>query len=519
MAVAALSAAGFAAGVWVNALVEPWSWTRRGPELVVVLTAVVSAVVARRAPLPAALVLLAVVFLEIHTSWFVYGIIGASTVLAPTMVAASGFLLGGVGAYAAAALSIALILAAALLEGGSPGLPLLEVEQLFYVGTANVAVALITAKGLEVFRETAERAEASRRATADLIRHAPDGIVTLDRQGRILTANPTAGLLLRQTPGVLEGMRLDALPVRLQRADGSGTLRLDEGDGTPVEIVATSPDGDIRHMELAARSFPGRSGARQLLVVLRDVTERVEAAEREARLEARVRETQRLSAVAQLAGGLAHDFNNIFTVIRGAAELAAMEAGEDPDGVRESAETILEAQGRGAALIRQLLSYARPEDEAPETFEVAGEVRQLRHILEGLVGDRVSLALQLDADGPVAMGRQRFRQMVFNLLNNARDAMPEGGVATVALDAAPGHGEGEWLRLTVRDTGEGMEPATVARMFEPFFTTRRYPEYSGLGLATVKGIVDSAGGRTQVNSTPGEGTTVQVLLPLAAEGS
>lgn len=513
MSLTGLATVGYAAGVWVNAVVEPWSWARRGPEVALVVVAALCVLLARHRPLTAALVLLAAAFAEVHLSFFVYGIAGASTVLAPTMVAATGVLLGGLPTYLAAGLSTGLVLAAAALHGPVPGLSVVELEHLFYLGVSNAVVAVVTAKGLEVFELTARRADAGQRATADLIRHAPDGILALDGEGRILTANPAAGLLLRQTPTTLEGLRLDALPVRLQRDDGGSGLRLDERHEAPLAVRATSPDGRVRHLEFLVRAFERGDGATRRLVVLRDVTERVDTAAREARMDAHMNQTQRLSAVAQLAGGLAHDFNNIFTVIRGAAELVRVEARDDPDGVLESAATIIDAQNRGAELIRQLLTFARPAEDVPEVFAVAEELRELEPIVRGLVGERVRLLFELEASGAVTMDRSRFRQLIYNLVSNARDAMPRGGGLTLSVaDPAPGE-EVPWLRVSVRDEGQGMDAQTVERMFEPFFTTRRGPGHSGLGLATVHGIVEGAGGSVRVESAPGEGTAVHVLLP------
>lgn len=229
-------------------------------------------------------------------------------------------------------------------------------------------------------------------------------------------------------------------------------------------------------------------------------------------LEGRLRQSQKMEAVGRLAGGIAHDFNNLLTIISGYAGLMLHESrtnGAPPKGVEE----IVDATERGSRLVKQLLLFSRnDESPSPEVLEVNQVVKDLESLLLMSGGARVQLEFDLDLSSPlVLMDRGRLDQVLLNLAANARDAMPLGGTLKISTEKreAPEGG----VRLRLSDTGEGMPPEVLERAFEPFFTTKGEGGGTGLGLATVYGIVEQAGGKIEVDSAPGAGTTFEILLP------
>ncbi|HEY2745655.1 MAG TPA: PAS domain S-box protein [Polyangia bacterium] len=241
------------------------------------------------------------------------------------------------------------------------------------------------------------------------------------------------------------------------------------------------------------------------------------------RLEAQLQHAQRMEAVGRLAGGVAHDFNNILTAVRGHSEilLTVLEA-ESPH--RRHADQIHRAALRAAALTSQLLAFSRKQVLQPRTLDLNALVGNLMVMLRRLIGEHVELRTTLtDRLGSVHADAGQIEQVVVNLVINARDAMAAGGVLAIATenvhiaDAAESQEEGvpigRWVVLSVRDTGSGMDAATRARIFEPFFTTKEAGKGTGLGLSTAYGIVTQSGGQICVDSEIGRGTTFRVFLP------
>ncbi len=257
------------------------------------------------------------------------------------------------------------------------------------------------------------------------------------------------------------------------------------------------------------------------------------------------RQVQRLESVGRLAGGMAHDFNNLLTVIRGNAELALMEAG--PTALNAPLLTeIASAAQRGAGLIQQLLAFARRQVTRPEPLALNAVVRDVCQLVDSLVGDHIEVDVEL-APGlpPVLADPGQMEQMLMNLVLNARDAMPTGGVLRIstapAAGAGPGHPQGRggspedgsrqesasppggdgngsgasapWVLLAVSDEGTGIPPDLQAQVFEPFFTTKPVGQGTGLGLSTVYGIVKQSGGEVFLHSDVGKGTTFRIFFP------
>jgi two-component system cell cycle sensor histidine kinase/response regulator CckA len=255
---------------------------------------------------------------------------------------------------------------------------------------------------------------------------------------------------------------------------------------------------------------------RGVFVIDTDVTERN-------RLEAQLRQAQRLEAIGALAGGVAHDFNNLLTVINGYAEMV-LDAGRLGPDDRELVRQIHRAGDRAAALTRQLLAFSRKQVLAPRVLDLNALLNETEKMLRRLIGADVALAVSLDPDlWPVKADPGQVEQVVMNLVVNARDAMPAGGRLTIEtrnvelddgyafrhLGARPG----PHVLLAVSDTGTGMTEEVKARVFEPFYTTKEAGKGTGLGLATVLGVVQQSGGHVEVYSEPGRGTAFKVYLP------
>ncbi len=229
--------------------------------------------------------------------------------------------------------------------------------------------------------------------------------------------------------------------------------------------------------------------------------------------EEQLRQAQKMEAVGRLAGGVAHDFNNLLTIINGYGEivLAGLPEGNP---VRGLVAQMKQAGDRAASLTRQLLAFSRQQVIVPQILDLNGVVTDAAKLLRRLIGEDIELTTALDpALGRVKADPGQVEQVLMNLAVNARDAMPAGGTLTVETANVERDG-GRYVLLRVADTGCGMDAATKARVFEPFFTTKGPGKGTGLGLSVVHGVVQQAGGRIEVDSEPGRGTTFRVYLPL-----
>jgi two-component system cell cycle sensor histidine kinase/response regulator CckA len=225
-------------------------------------------------------------------------------------------------------------------------------------------------------------------------------------------------------------------------------------------------------------------------------------------LEEQLRQSQKMEAVGQLAGGIAHDFNNLLTVILGYTSLLADQA-QVGQSIAESVGVIRSTAERAAALTRQLLAFSRKQLLMPVVFDLNAVIRDLAPMLQRLIGEDIRLHTDLaEALSPIKADRHQLEQVLMNLVVNARDAMPTGGLVTIQTRE-----EATQIVLTVRDTGHGMDEHTRAHLFEPFFTTKEVGKGTGLGLATVYGIIQQSGGRISVDSAPGAGAAFRIELP------
>ncbi|MBK7071782.1 MAG: response regulator [Myxococcales bacterium] len=251
----------------------------------------------------------------------------------------------------------------------------------------------------------------------------------------------------------------------------------------------------------------------RMIATLFDITERRQ-------LEAALADARKLESIGRLAGGIAHDFNNLLTIITSATAMAMRRLGPD-DRARADLAISLDAAERAGALTRQLLTFARRREVTAAAADVPAVLAAMAPLLERIVGAHVALALDVAPDtGTAQLAPVELEQVLFNLAANARDAMPSGGTVRIAaarVEIADGGPvpPGAYVRLEVADDGEGMDEATRARVFEPFFTTKDLGRGTGLGLATVQGVVHQHGGHVAVTSEPGRGTTFVLHLPTA----
>jgi signal transduction histidine kinase/DNA-binding response OmpR family regulator len=254
------------------------------------------------------------------------------------------------------------------------------------------------------------------------------------------------------------------------------------------------------------------------------VLARIQLAEEHQQLEEQYRQSQKMEAIGRLAGGMAHDFNNLLTVITGYSELLLHRYFDNNDPRRQDIEQIHKASERATALTRQLLAFSRQQVIQPEVLNLNNIITDINEMLRRLISENIDLIVELDpALGQVKADPGQIEQIIINLAVNACDAMPRGGKMTVKttnvdLDEAYverhiGLEPGPYIKLIISDTGVGMDPETLSHIFEPFFTTKEQGKGTGLGLATVYGIVQQNKGHISVSSEPGQGTTFTIYLP------
>jgi PAS domain S-box-containing protein len=298
---------------------------------------------------------------------------------------------------------------------------------------------------------------------------------------------------------------------RLAHLEMTGQQRHFQG----VEVEWKRKDGTSLFVRLSGRRGREESGPEYLDVVAEDITQR-------RKLEEQFQKAQRLEAVARLAGGVAHDFNNLLGVITGYAFMLLSDVPSSPG--RERVDGILQAAGSAASLTRDLLAVSRSQVLQPTVMDLNAVVKETEKILLRAIGEDIRLRSELEPQlGRVKLDRTQIEQVLLNLVINARDAMPAGGeirvkTANAHLDeiyskAHAGVHPGEYVVLEVVDTGKGMDQHTQARVFEPFFTTKSPDKGTGLGLASVYGIVHQSGGHIWLYSEPGIGTTFKIYFP------
>jgi PAS domain S-box-containing protein len=366
----------------------------------------------------------------------------------------------------------------------------------------------------QALRESEERFRA-------LIENSSDFILLADAAGIVRYLSPSAERIIGAAAHELLGRHHTELihpGERETQARLFDTVVRGECQVATPSFCFTTADGRTLVLEGTAKNMLGDPRVKALVVNYRDVTLRV-------RLEEELLESRKLESIGRLAGGVAHDFNNILTGILAHAHLALMGI-DETSRVRPKIEEIINQARRAANLTSQLLSFARKQIMKPKPINLNDLAIDSLHLLEPLLGDTIEIVTELEPElGTVEVDPSRFQQVLVNLAINARDAMTNGGRLTIATRNVPGQldlGDAEGTRrdaalppgevlLAVSDTGVGMDKDTLARLFEPFFTTKGGGRGTGLGLATCQGIVKQAGGHIEVVSGPG-GTTFHVFL-------
>jgi PAS domain S-box-containing protein len=368
-------------------------------------------------------------------------------------------------------------------------------------------------------RAEAERGEREAFFRA-LLEKSSDMILLADAEGRYRFWSPSATEVLGWTAAEAVGRTAFELAPPEDRpgleAALAGLLAA-PGETLRMRVPFPHKDGRVRILEGAARNLLSDPAVRGIVINARDVTGAHE-------LEAQLRQAQKLESIGRLAGGVAHDFNNLLTVILSCTGALRADAAEGRAASTEEVEEIHAAGLRARDLTRQLLAFARKQVIAPERLDLNQVVSASEKLLRRVLGEDVELVVGLAPDlWPIRCDPGQVEQVLLNLVVNARDAMPGGGRLSLStlnhrVDAersaqSPGQLVGEWVQLEVRDTGTGMTPEVQAHLFEPFFTTKPAGQGTGLGLATVYGIVQQSGGHLHVESAPGQGTVLRVCLP------
>ena len=367
-------------------------------------------------------------------------------------------------------------------------------------------VAAILSAALER-RRAEDRLRASEARYRFLTEHSPDLITLHDATGRILYASPASLQMLGVRPELMKGSPIE------------GFLHPDDAGNVVAEIGRTAggekPDASLPYrmrgidgrfvdVESSSTPFPeSREGERRVLRVTRDISGR-------RKMEARLAESQTLSTIGMLAGGVAHEFNNVLAGIQGAVELLSMHAGGNPQA-RPYLDVIRRMANRATELTRQLLAYSRQGKYAPISIPLARVLSETLPTIRTSLPAGVELSTECDdALPPIHVDVAQMKQVVMGLCLNAAEAMTGGGRLTVRTYREPGDGR---VVLEVSDTGPGIDAKTMSRIFEPFFTTKGVGR--GMGLAAIRGIVDIHSGEIRIVSREGKGTTCTVLLPVS----
>jgi two-component system, cell cycle sensor histidine kinase and response regulator CckA len=358
-----------------------------------------------------------------------------------------------------------------------------------------------------------------------LLKNTDTGLVVIDAKGNVLLANePYARMAGVTDPASLVGRSVIEWTAPDQRETNAAAVALCARQGfiKDFETIYQHADGTRLNIGIDA-IIQNADGGVQLVSYCRDLTTRKRAAEMKAQLEIRLQQADKMESVGRLAGGVAHDFNNMLLVILGHADLALAQV-EPAHPIHADLIELRAAAVRSAALTRQLLAFARKQTIAPRVLDLNAILTGMLRMLARLIGEDIRLEWKLGAGlWPVRVDPSQLDQILANLCVNARDAIADVGSVTIETGNSsfdegycarhPGAAPGDYVRLSVRDDGCGMDEATLARIFEPFFTTKTLGNGTGLGLATVYGIVRQNGGFILVDSHPGAGTTFAIHFP------
>ena len=344
-----------------------------------------------------------------------------------------------------------------------------------------------------------------------LLTHMAEGLVVVDRAGHVQFANRAAETFLGRPAAELQGIPFG--------------FPLVEGDTITFDLT---PAGGPAMVEMHAEAIEW-DGAPAALVTMRHLSLRPQAERLVDQQDVQLQNTQKMDALRRLASGITHEFNNVLTAIVGYSDLLAMRMAED-DPLHRYVENISQVSERATQLTRQLAIISRQQPYHPQVLSWNTVIQDTVQMMRALLGEEITLVTELSPHlGAVKADPSQLQQVLMNLLVNAQNAMPQGGtlhIETANVDLKPGHSglhlgapPGPYVMLQVRDTGRGMPPEVLPRLFEPFFTTQRLGKGSGLGLAVVYSIIQQNAGDLEVHSGVDEGTTLRVYLPRVSASS
>jgi two-component system cell cycle sensor histidine kinase/response regulator CckA len=394
---------------------------------------------------------------------------------------------------------------------------LIEVEIVSHpISFAGRPSRLVMANDITARRKAERALQASEERYRLLFEKNLAGVFRSTLEGRFLEVNAAFARMMGYSSRE-ELLALPSMELYFEPEDRQIFIRKLRPEGTAVNVELRCRRKDGAAVWLLENVSLRREGSEEILEgTVIDITDRKQ-------LEEQLRLSQKMEAVGRLAGGVAHDFNNLLTVIMGNADILMGAMSED-DGRKTDVEEILKASERAASLTRQLLAFGRGQTLIVEVLDLNSVISNTEHLLQRVIGEDVSLVSVLDPRlSSVRADPGQIEQVLMNLAINARDAMPEGGKLTIETsnvwldeDYARDHvtvKSGPYVMMAVSDTGAGMSEETRSHAFEPFFTTKEQGKGTGLGLATVYGIVKQSGGYIWIYSEPGLGTTVKVYLP------
>ena len=383
---------------------------------------------------------------------------------------------------------------------------------------------------LEMQNEELKRArqelEESRNKYLELYEFTPIGYFTLDKQGAILEVNLSGAALLGVERGSLARRRFQLfVETDLWSEFNSFCNRVFESDAKQTcELWLVKNDASLLYAYLEGIAMrDGEGNVKQCQIAVVDITKRKHAEEEQVRLKDELFHARNLASVGILAGGVAHNFNNLLTVVMGYASLLLTKL-KDDNPLREYVQKIINSSQIAAKLTQDLLAFSRKKPVNPQPVNMNGIIRDTEGIRSKLLRENIELRTALsDEDCFVMADSHQIMHVLMNLATNARDAMPNGGSLNICTDIvemddafrrAHGFGEtGKYVLISFSDTGVGMDEDTRLRIFEPFFTTKEVGKGTGLGLASVYGIVKQHNGYIDVDSAPGKGTTFKIYLP------
>jgi PAS domain S-box-containing protein len=389
-------------------------------------------------------------------------------------------------------------------------------------GVACVLILCGVLLFLRIGHPLIRRLEESEASTQAMLDTAPDGIITFDACGAIQSLNHAAECLFGYTADEMIGQQISRLMPGLARGGDSDDLKLGLAPGIVQETDGRRRDGSSFPADMALSEMC--VGNRRLFTsIVRDIAQRK-------RLEAQLRQLQKMQAIGILVGGIAHDFNNVPAAILGYTELALFKVPCGSPGKRYL-DDVLTAAKRARDLVQQILAFRRQAEVERKPVHVGAIVREALSLLRVSLPPTIAIRQYIDMEvGAALADSTQIHQMLMHLSANAEYAMRKaGGTLEVRLEAIelddvtaglhPHLAPGPYVRLTVQDTGEGMTPDVLERIFEPFFTTKGVGEGAGMGLAVVHGIVTNHAGAITVDSTPGQGTSFAIYLPRLPDGT